>query len=624
MSTPNQPENNPYVHLASFCRNAVWDEMDAINQALPEEAQFLARLQSPTAWDARRKALIEKRAVLYERLKHDDAFAELLKHDCRNNILLWFRYFAWTFDPRPNPFQQNGRSIGRVPFVLYPFQMETVLRLNEAIEAGEDLLVEKSRDMGLSWLLCLVFEYRWLFDSGQQFLIGSRNFGSADTRGDLATLMEKCRFNLREQPANMLPAGFDFRKHDVAGRLLNPQNGNTIIAEAATENFARGGRYTAILLDEFAFWSWADGAYAAAGQSSLCRLVVSTPNGRKNRFALERFSEMTPILTLHWSLHPFKDKVWYEEQKKRLLKHEVARELDISYEYSNRDRVYEEFTAQHIAKVVYNPDLEVLRSWDFGYHTPAVLALQRDEWGRVVVLKEWVGQRVVLKTFAQGVINDCMALFGENARFRDVCDPAGHQHNDKSEDTSIEVLKRLGIEPVGVRCGVVASIDKLRHLMIEERDVPLALEPSPLGSTPRRWRATQGEGHDQLLWEQGIPPPSLLPKGGGTNASEEAAFLREGQHMVKSPAFLVDAQNCPTLIDALQGGYRYVSPDSEELAQVHPFEDVADALRYAVWDLATLLMDSSDWARELRKNKHQQWLALEKLRQYNQRRGNWY
>ena len=29
MSTPNQPENNPYIHLASFCRNAVWDEMES-------------------------------------------------------------------------------------------------------------------------------------------------------------------------------------------------------------------------------------------------------------------------------------------------------------------------------------------------------------------------------------------------------------------------------------------------------------------------------------------------------------------------------------------------------------------------------------------------------------------
>ncbi len=594
MSTPYPPENNPYVHLASFCRNAVWHEMDAINDTLPDASQYLARLQSPVAWDARREAITQERIQLYERLKTDDAFAELLKHDCRSNILLWFRYFAWTFDPRPNPFKQNGRSIGRVPFVLYPFQMETVLRLNEAIENGEDLLVEKSRDMGLSWLICLVFEYRWLFHSGQQFLIGSRNFGSADTKGDLATLMEKCRFNLREQPSNMLPAGFDFRKHDVSGRLMNPQNGNTIIAEAATENFARGGRYTAVLLDEFAFWAWADGAYAAAGQSSLCRLVVSTPNGRKNRFALERFSEMTAVLTLHWSLHPFKDRVWYEVQKKRLLKHEIARELDISYEYSNRDRVYEEFTAQHIAKVAYNPDLEVLRSWDFGYHTPAVLALQRDEWGRVVVLKEWVGQRVVLKKFAQQVKDESIALFGANARFRDVCDPAGHQHNDKSEDTSIEILKHMGIEPVGVRCGVVASIDKLRHLMIEVRDVPVKEDPHP-------------------------SPPL---KGEGAEPAE--SFMREGRHMMKSPAFLVDGEKCPVLVDALQGGYRYVSPDSDELAQVHPFEDVADALRYAVWDIGTLLVDSSDWAREQRKNRHQQWLALERLRQYNQRRGAWY
>jgi hypothetical protein len=82
----------------------------------------------------------------------------------------------------------------------------------------------------------------------------------------------------------------------------------------------------------------------------------------------------------------------------------------------------------------------------------------------------------------------------------------------------------------------------------------------------------------------------------------------------------VDAEKCPVLVDALQGGYRYVSPDSEELAQVHPYEDVADALRYAVWDIGKLLVDSSDWAKEKRKERHQQWLALERLRQYNQRR----
>ena len=57
---------------------------------------------------------------------------------------------------------------------------------------------------------------------------------------------------------------------------------------------------------------------------------------------------------------------------------------------------------------------------------------------------------------------------------------------------------------------------------------------------------------------------------------------------------------------------------------MHPFEDVADALRYAVWDLGKLLVDSSDWAKEQRKGRHERWLALERLRQYNQRRGGWY
>jgi NAD+ synthetase len=43
----------------------------------------------------------------------------------------------------------------------------------------------------------------------------------------------------------------------------------------------------------------------------------------------------------------------------------------------------------------------------------------------------------------------------------------------------------------------------------------VALEPSPLGSTPRRWRATQGEGHHQLQWGED-PHPNLLPEGEGT------------------------------------------------------------------------------------------------------------
>ncbi|XVJ52099.1 MAG: hypothetical protein HEQ32_08525 [Vampirovibrio sp.] len=585
----NPPLNPDALPLQAFCRPAVWDELERINQLLPLHQTPMAKSQNPLAWEARRQAVVQERALIYARLQADADYAELLQRACRHDILLWFRYFAWTFDPRPepnSPEKASRRSIGKLPLVLFPFQMEAVLRMNDAIERGEDLLIEKSRDMGLSWLLCLVFQYRWMFKANQQFLVGSRNYASADTKHDLATLMEKCRFNLREQPDAMRPVGFDWRKHDVGGKLVNPQNGNLIMPEAATENFARGGRYTAILMDEFAFWPMADGAYSAAGQSSLCRLVVSTPNGKHNRFALERFSGLTSVMTLHWSLHPFKDQYWYNAQKNRLLKHEIARELDISYEHSNRDKVFEEFTPKHKAALTYNADLPVHRIWDFGYHAPAVLAMQRDVWGRIVILKEWVGERVVLRHFATQVLKDCDALFGEGARFKDFCDPAGHQHNDKSEHTSIEVLEALGVYPTGVRCGINESIDKVRHLMIEERDV--------------------------------LPTAS---SGGATVEGLEASTSRVPALplVMKTPAFLVDDTACPILVHALEGGYRYKSADSEELAQEHPYEDVADCLRYGVWILGKLLMESSDWSREERKRRYQREVALARSRRHQRR-----
>lgn len=54
--------------------------------------------------------------------------------------------FGWTYDPRRHPF-------AKLPFILYSFQVKAMADLLDVI-AKEDLLIEKSRDMGASWL-CL-------------------------------------------------------------------------------------------------------------------------------------------------------------------------------------------------------------------------------------------------------------------------------------------------------------------------------------------------------------------------------------------------------------------------------------------------------------------------------------
>jgi hypothetical protein len=41
-------------------------------------------------------------------------------------------------------------------------------------------------------------------------------------------------------------------------------------------------------------------------------------------------------------------------------------------------------------------------------------------------------------------------------------------------------------------------------------------------------------------------------------------------------------RSCLTLIDALEGGYRYGSTDQEHPLEEHPYEDVVDCLRYAI------------------------------------------
>jgi hypothetical protein len=609
----------------------------------PLPKHFADAPQHYQSWEVRRAAMWRYREERYAAFMADAPLREASEALYRHNILAWMRDFAWSYDPRP-PRRGEVRQQGRLPMVLYPYQVETILRLNEAIERGEDILIEKSRDMGLSWLVCLVFQYRWLYHPGQQFLVGSRNHAFADTKGDIASLMEKCRYILRELPPCMLPLGFEWRKHDVGGKLQHPVNGNLITAEAATENFARGGRYTAILLDEFAFWPVSDASYASAGQATYCRITVSTPDGKQNRFYRERQSGYTPIITLHWVLHPFKDEAWYTEQCKRLLRHEIARELDIDYDHSRADRVFEEFEEYHVAPTTFNPALPLVRVWDFGYHAPAVLFMQVDAHGRLVVLHEEVGHRIVLKTFVEQVLQAGIRRFGEaGVRYVDYCDVAGKQHNDKVEFTSIDVLESYKIFPTPVRCPVTESIERVRHLMIEDRQLPLAVAqheaelrhadlPKAVGKL-REEEAKRVETRLETMLElPAFPssPPSTKPdddarlegyttylEGLRTQHPEGLPEDRivlarlvesglgyhvlDGRILTFQPALQVDAAHCPLLLDSLRGGYRYPSSAHETPLQEHPFEDVIDCLRYGVWALTRVLPAQSSWLLETEK-----------------------
>lgn len=263
------------------------------------------------------------------------------KAKCANGIdglLHWVYYYAWTADPRPDS------PLYTVPFAPFEFQEDGFEWLwNLIYETRTDGTIDKSRDMGVSWMVVAFGSHQWSFaPKSAPFLAlyGSRKEDFVDKRGDMDTLFEKIRFVIDRLPAWQLPDGWNPGEHDNFMRILNPETGSTLKGESSNDDFGRGGRQTVIFFDEHA--SFPGGGYAAwtaASESTRSRIGVSTPKGKFNKFAEIRHDDTTPALSMHWKKHPWKDARWYEWQKTRMDAVEIAQELDLDYEGSQAGRL---------------------------------------------------------------------------------------------------------------------------------------------------------------------------------------------------------------------------------------------------------------------------------------------
>jgi hypothetical protein len=208
-----------------------------------------------------------------------------------NDIVRWFNDWVWTYDPR--------LEVPFVPMELFPRQGEFLKWLEEREEAKSDGLVEKSRDMGLTWLCAGFLVHHWLFRPGFKGSIGSRKENLVDKIGDPDSIFEKMRLLIRKLPSWMLPEGFSPKLHDNFCKLINPANG-AIIAGEAGDNIGRGGRSSICFVDEFAFVEHPETVDAALSANTNVRIWVSTPNGNGNLFARKRHSGKIAVFSMHW------------------------------------------------------------------------------------------------------------------------------------------------------------------------------------------------------------------------------------------------------------------------------------------------------------------------------------
>lgn len=479
-----------------------------------------------------------------ENLEHEEKERQIAAEIvlCKKSYFYWVENYVWIEEPRSD--------IQKIPMLLYGYQRtaaEKILGLLDDSIASmkkHDILVEKSRDMGWTWLLVTIAVWYLLFHN-RTSLFGSRKQDLADTLGDMKSILEKARYIIRNLPEWQLPKSFKIDKHMNHLLIRNPEGG-VITGEASCPDFGRGDRKFFIVLDESASWAYDYAAAQACGDSTSVRIFISTPRGPYNKFAAMRRGEdnVKPvIITSHWSQHPVKSagmsrdmnnkptSPWYREACKNKGDDEIAAELDICYESSTKGKVFEAYQPDwhNFRGLQPQEGKPILRVWDPGL-TFYVLFMQIDSYRRVLCFREVCHDDAHVRDIAGEVLEISSRYYG-GFDFVDIGDPNGaRRQNAAAEQPEFSVLA-------------------------DEFDIYVDVDFD--GATERE------RVKSRILAIQNK--------------------LREQLAHIKSQALLIDPDGCPILDRAMSEGYRYkvdkyTKKVTDKIDEVHPYEDAVDCL----------------------------------------------
>jgi len=246
------------------------------------------------------------------------------------NCIKWIEDWCVTFDPR----NVGTDKPATMPFILFPRQKEMVAWLvNLALNVKEDAAVDKSRDMGATWVACAVSLWLWRYYKGTAIGWGSRKEQLVDQIGITDSIFEKFRVMLHAMPREMRPHGFNLTKHMPFMKILNPANGATLSGECG-DGIGRGGRTTLYITDEDAFLLRYEKIVGALGNNTNVWISISTHNGTDTGFYRKTMSYPPDrLFVLNWDENPMHTQEWFDKQKQKykdigmpwLLEQEVLR-----------------------------------------------------------------------------------------------------------------------------------------------------------------------------------------------------------------------------------------------------------------------------------------------------------
>ncbi len=281
-----------------------------------------------------------------KRAEHDDGFRKAMLSACAMSDVYWINAFGWTY--RQRYVNEQGDTVparghlAHYPMVTWPVQDEALLTLGRCIRESEDCNIDKSRDMGATWLVLFKFTHGLLFTPECHFGVVSRKEDLVDKRGDIDSLFEKVRYIIAQLPSWMRPT-----IRPTYMLLVNRDLNSSIAGESTNADVGRGGRKLAYAVDEAAAIPNGEQVEASLSQTTGCQIWVSTPKGPLTQFH-QRIKEGRGVhVILPWYRHPEKAQgarqvidetgrvawtsPWYTKQAERMSAKALAQEVDLSH-----------------------------------------------------------------------------------------------------------------------------------------------------------------------------------------------------------------------------------------------------------------------------------------------------
>lgn len=254
----------------------------------------------------------------------------------------FIEHFCDTVDPR----NAGTERPTRMPFVMFRRQHDLVTFLYQCYVLNNSGLIEKCRDYGATWVCCGFSVWLWRFHPGSAVGWGSRIEDLVDKLGDMSSIFEKMRAIIDGLPAELLPKGFRPKDHMTYMKIINPENGATIVGETG-DNIGRGGRTRIYFKDESAHYQRPEKIEAALGDNTNVQIDISSVNGLGNVFHRKREAgaiwnpllpmdtSKTAVFIADWRDHPGKSQKWYDDRRRKAedegLLHIFEQEVNRNY-----------------------------------------------------------------------------------------------------------------------------------------------------------------------------------------------------------------------------------------------------------------------------------------------------